>query len=100
VFLLLRDLGQKVALVTVLFLFPFVQLLSMLPISFAGWGLREGAMVVAFRLAGVPADAALGASILFGLCLFAASLPGLAAWLNLPRRAPGNVLRDRQNEPR
>jgi len=86
VFLLLRDLGQQVALVTVLFLFPFVQLLSMLPISFAGWGLREGAMVVAFHLAGVPAEAALGASILFGLCLLASSLPGAVIWLGQARR--------------
>jgi hypothetical protein len=81
VFLLLRGMGQPVALVTVLFLFPFVQLLSMLPISFAGWGLREGAMVVAFRLVGVPAEDALGASILFGLCLLASSLPGALLWL-------------------
>jgi glycosyltransferase 2 family protein len=88
VFLLLRSMGQSVALVTVLFLFPFVQLLSMLPISFAGWGLREGAMVVAFRLVGVPAEAALGASILFGLCLLASSLPGVPLWLGERRHAP------------
>jgi hypothetical protein len=87
VFLLLRSMGQPVALVTVLFLFPFVQLLSMLPISFAGWGLREGAMVVAFRLAGVPAEAALGASILFGLCLLASSLPGAVIWLGQRRHS-------------
>jgi len=87
VFLLLRGMGQSVALVTVLFLFPFVQLLSMLPISFAGWGLREGAMVVAFRLVGVPAEAALGASILFGLCLLASSLPGIPIWLSERRHA-------------
>jgi hypothetical protein len=86
VFLLLRDMGQPVALVSVLFLFPFVQLLSMLPISFAGWGLREGAMVVAFRLAGVPAEDALGASLLFGLCLLASSLPGAVIWLGVRRR--------------
>lgn len=87
VFLLLRSMGQPVALVTVLFLFPFVQLLSMLPISFAGWGLREGAMVVAFRLVGVPAEAALGASILFGLCLLVSSSPGIAIWLGERRHA-------------
>jgi uncharacterized protein (TIRG00374 family) len=91
VFLLLRSMGQAVALVTVLFLFPFVQLLSMLPISFAGWGLREGAMVVAFRLVGVPAEAALGASILFGLCLFVSSLPGIAIWLGERRHADAGV---------
>lgn len=91
VFLFLRDMGQQVKLSTVLFLFPFVQLLTMLPVSFAGWGLREGSMVVVFRLAGIPAEDALGASILFGLCLFVASLPGLAAWLSLPRLVHGNV---------
>lgn len=86
VFLLLRGIGQPVALVTVLFLFAFVQLLSMLPISFAGWGLRESGMVVAFRLAGVPAQDALGASILFGLCLLASSLPGAVLWVAQRRR--------------
>jgi uncharacterized protein (TIRG00374 family) len=86
VFLLFRSVGQSVALIEVLYLFAFVQLLSMLPISFAGWGLREGAMVVAFQLAGVPSETALGISILFGLCLLASSLPGAVLWLAQGRR--------------
>jgi uncharacterized protein (TIRG00374 family) len=86
VFLLLRSMGQSIALGPVLFLFPFVQLLSLVPVSFAGWGLREGAMVVAFRLVGVPADAALSASILFGLCLLISSLPGAVLWLAYRRQ--------------
>lgn len=86
VFLLLQSMGQAIALGPVLFLFPFVQLLSLVPVSFAGWGLREGAMVVAFRLVGVPADAALSASILFGLCLLVSSLPGAVLWLAYRRR--------------
>jgi uncharacterized membrane protein YbhN (UPF0104 family) len=92
VFLLLRDLGQPVSLVTVVFLFTFVQLVSMLPISFAGWGLREGGMVLAFRFAGVPAEDALGASILFGICQLGSSLPGAVIWLGLQRtlRMPGS----------
>jgi len=93
VYLLLRSMEQSVALVSVLFLFPFVQLLSMLPISFAGWGLREGAMVVAFRFVGVPAEVALGASILYGICLLISSLPGAVIWLALRRRAAGRFSR-------
>jgi hypothetical protein len=89
VFLLLQGIGRPVALIAVLYLFAFVQLLSMLPISFAGWGLREGAMVVAFRFVGVPAEVALGASILFGLCLLISSLPGAVIWLALRRRPAG-----------
>jgi uncharacterized protein (TIRG00374 family) len=87
VFLLFQSVGQSVAFVAVLYLFAFVQLLSMLPISFAGWGLREGAMVVAFQLAGVPPESALGISILFGLCLLVSSLPGAALWLAQGRRS-------------
>jgi uncharacterized protein (TIRG00374 family) len=86
VFLLLRAMDVSITFGSVVFLFPFVELLNMLPISFAGWGLREGAMVVAFALVGVPADAALSASILYGLCLLGASLPGALVWLVIRRR--------------
>jgi uncharacterized protein (TIRG00374 family) len=88
-FLLLAGMGSNVALGWVLVLFPAVLLLSMLPISLGGWGVRESAMVVAFGLVGVPAQAALSASILYGLCLMAASLPGGVVWLTERRR--GNV---------
>ena len=87
VFLLLRGMGESITFGSVVFLFPFVELLNMIPISFAGWGLREGAMVVAFALVGVPADAALSASILYGLCLLAASLPGGLVWLAIRGRS-------------
>ncbi len=62
-------------------LFPAVILATMLPISFAGWGIREGAMVMLFAFAGVNADTALALSLAFGLAFFAASLPGCAFWL-------------------
>jgi uncharacterized protein (TIRG00374 family) len=85
-FLLLADMGGSVALGWVLVLFPAVLLLSMLPISLGGWGVRESAMVVAFGLVDVPADAALSASILYGLCLLLASLPGGVLWLTERRK--------------
>jgi hypothetical protein len=52
-------------------LVPAIMEIAMLPISLAGWGLREGAAVVAFGALGLPADQALGASIAFGLTLAA-----------------------------
>jgi hypothetical protein len=55
--------------------------IAMLPISLAGWGLREGAAVVAFGALGLPADQALGASIAFGLTLAAVSMLGGILWL-------------------
>jgi uncharacterized membrane protein YbhN (UPF0104 family) len=64
-----------------LLLFPTVLFLSMLPISVAGWGVREGAMVTALALVGVPGHQSLALSVCFGLCLVAISLPGGVVWL-------------------
>jgi len=54
-----------------------VMFVSMLPISVAGWGVREAAMVTGFSLLHVPPEIALTTSIGFGLSRIAASLPGL-----------------------
>ncbi len=74
-------IGLEVGLFESLVLVPAVILLSTVPVSIGGWGLREGLMVVALGLAGVPAEAALTVSILFGLAQIVAGLPGGALWL-------------------
>ncbi len=68
-------------------LFSAVILVTAIPISFAGWGLREGAMVALFAFAGLGADTALALSLAFGVLFLAASLPGCAIWLTW-RNAP------------
>ena len=60
---------------------PTVLLVSMLPISIGGWGVREGAMVVALHGFGISAEDALLPSVLFGLCAVAATLPGGILWI-------------------
>jgi len=47
-----------------------------MPISFAGWGVREGAMAAAFAVVGVPADQSILVSVAFGMVLLLVSLPG------------------------
>jgi hypothetical protein len=74
--------GDMVALV------PPVILVAMLPISFGGWGVREGAMIAALAYAGVPADAALALSVAFGLAILLCALPGAPIWF-----VTGNRLR-------
>lgn len=64
-----------------LLLVPPVLLVSVIPVSVAGWGVREGAMVVAFGFVNVPPSAAFAVSVLFGLTIAAASLPGALLWL-------------------
>ena len=80
VFFLADAMRLDLTLRNCVLLVPPVILVSVLPISIAGWGVREGAMVVAFSFIDVPASAAFAVSVLFGLTLAAASLPGSLLW--------------------
>ena len=58
-----------------------VLLIATVPLSIAGWGTRETAMVLAFGYAGLPESDGLIVSLLFGIAMFAAGLPGGAIWI-------------------
>ena len=73
---LAMGLGINVSVLDCLVLVPPVILLMVAPISIAGWGVREMAMVSAFGFVGVPEDRALLLSIFFGITSLVASLPG------------------------
>ena len=80
VYVLARSMQLDIRLLDCILLVPPVILATVVPISIAGWGVREGAMVVAFGFIGVPASGAFAVSVLFGLTLAAASLPGSLVW--------------------
>jgi len=54
-----------------------VMLFALLPISLAGWGVREAALVMGFGMLHVPAPLALATSIGFGLSVILAGLLGV-----------------------
>ena len=64
---------------------PAVGLTMMLPISFGGWGVREGVMVALLSALGVVPEKALALSPAQGLILLFASLPGGLLWLSYRR---------------
>lgn len=66
---------------TALLLIPTIMLVAMIPISFAGWGVREGAMILGLGLVGIAQPDALAVSVTFGLLHVMAGLPGGALWL-------------------
>ena len=87
VWLILRDLGADVSVGGVMIVAPVVLLLLVLPISIAGWGLREGLFVIGFGLFNVPEDIALAASIVFGLITLVEGLIGGVFWIFQPAQS-------------
>ncbi len=80
-YILALDMGVSIRLSQIAVTLPFIFLISVLPISFAGWGLREGTMVVCLGLFGVDKEEAFALSVVFGFVQIVASLPGLIIWL-------------------
>ena len=79
--LLAKSLGVNVDILTCCILLPPVILLTTLPISLAGWGVREAAMVIAFGYVNVAAADALVLSITFGFVVMLIGMPGGVLWL-------------------
>lgn len=75
-----------------LVLIPMIMLVSMMPVSFAGWGLREGAMVIGLGYVDITAVDALAISVSFGLAQIVVGLPGGIFWLR--RRSSGGRERE------
>ncbi len=92
-------LGVNLSALHCLVLVPPVLFLSMMPISFAGWGVRESAMVAALATVDVPPPQSLALSISYGLALVVVSLPGALLWFRSRTKAK-SMLRCDQNTRR
>ena len=60
---------------------PSALLLSSIPITPGGWGIREGAMVLVLKQFGIGAEVALSVSVLFGVFSIFAHLPTMAFYM-------------------
>lgn len=89
IYVYFRGIGVDVGAINVLVISPAVFLVSMLPISIAGWGVREGAMSAGFALVGIDPAQSLVVSIAFGLTLVLVSLPGGFTGFRVLARARG-----------
>ena len=74
-------LGLDLSFQTLLIAVPPVFLLTIVPISLAGWGVREGAMIGIFMLIGADQTKVLAMSILYGLLLILSAVPGAYFWI-------------------
>lgn len=77
-----RMFGADLGLMNCLRIVPSALLISALPVSVGGWGLREGAVVGGFTLIGADAAAAGAASVGFGIAVILAGAIGIVVpWL-------------------
>ena len=74
-------IAAPVSFAQVLILLPPVLLISTIPISIAGWGVRESSMIAAFAFAGLAESDGLTLSILFGAAVFVVGLAGGLVWI-------------------
>ena len=68
---------------------PLILTAMLVPISIAGWGFREGAAAALLPLAGATPEAAVAASVTFGLIILVASLPGAFVLMRRSADGPG-----------
>ncbi|TGN41495.1 lysylphosphatidylglycerol synthase transmembrane domain-containing protein [Marinobacter confluentis] len=61
---------------TLLALCSLLLLAMVIPLTVAGWGVREGAAAVLWPLAGLPAEQGVALSVGYGLAVLLSSLPG------------------------
>lgn len=84
VYLLARSVDATISFVDCLLIVPPALLVSALPISLGGWGVREGAFLAGFAMVGAEPAAGVTVSILFGatgillgaICALLALIPG------------------------
>ncbi|KPK11969.1 MAG: hypothetical protein AMJ68_03760 [Acidithiobacillales bacterium SG8_45] len=89
VYLIGRSIGLDYGLLIYLVVVPPVILLTIVPVSLAGWGVRETGMIGLFLLIGAEKAEVLSMSLIYGLMLVAASMPGMYFFLISRHKKPG-----------
>lgn len=86
--LIARELQVSLSLIDFAVATCGAMLAAAIPVSIAGWGVREGALILLLGLYGVEAHTALVISLVFGSCLALASAPGaLLLFIERPQPA-------------
>ena len=70
----------ELSLLDSLALIPVALFATLIPISIAGWGVRESTLVVLLGWVGIPAEQAFALSIGYGFITIVAALPGGLIW--------------------
>ena len=86
-----RSIGAQASFEQLFMLIPPIMLITMVPISIAGWGVREASMMVAFGYAGLAQADGTVVSILFGAVYFIVGALGGLVWIFSAEKAAGRM---------
>jgi uncharacterized membrane protein YbhN (UPF0104 family) len=87
-----RSIAAPVLFGQIFQLIPPVMLITMLPISIAGWGVREATMGLAFGYAGLATNEGVNVSLLLGAVSFIVGAFGGLVWIfSAEKRAQGSA---------
>jgi uncharacterized protein (TIRG00374 family) len=75
------SIGAKISLLSFFLVVPLANLGSVIPISIAGWGVRENIFVGLFSLLDIQADDPLTVSLIYGILHLFLAAPGVFFWL-------------------
>jgi uncharacterized membrane protein YbhN (UPF0104 family) len=84
-YMLAQSIGTPMSMLHSVTFIPLLMLVTTIPISIGGWGVREAATVALLGLVGIGSEAALMISIQLGLAFMVLCLPAGVIWV-LDRR--------------
>ena len=84
---LVQSISAPVVFGQIFQLVPPVMLITMLPISIAGWGVRDATMGLAFGYAGLMTNEGVNVSLLYGAVSFMVGAFGGLVWIFSPEKA-------------
>src|SRR5579863_6727286 len=87
-----QSITAPVAFGQTFLLIPPVMLITMLPISIAGWGVREATMGLAFGYAGLMTNEGINISLLYGAVSFIVGAVGGLVWIFSAEKATNGIV--------
>lgn len=81
VYMISKAFGVNLALWSFMIIMPPIILLTIIPISLAGWGVREAGMVGMLKYAGISQETAFSISLIFGFTYIIQGLIGFYFWI-------------------
>lgn len=85
-YILIHPFNSSLSFSSIAVVVPMTILIGSIPISFGGWGIREGAFVYFMGWVGLAKEPALSAGLALSFCALFLSLPGLCAWLKIKKK--------------